>query len=206
VAQPRAITVIPNCIDLEEFAPSPDLSAEQPATLVFTGTMDFRPNVDAVTWFAREVWPLIRQGKPQAQFVIVGRRPSPAVQALKSLPGISVTGAVPDARPYIRQSAIYVVPMRMGGGVRYKVLEAMAMGKAVVSTTFGADGIPLVPDRDALLADSPADFAQAVLTLLDDPARRAVLAANGRAFVEAHFDWRKMLSRLDTVLISPNGQ
>ncbi len=198
--QHQPITVIPNCIDLEEFVPPPDRQAEQPDQLVFTGTMDFRPNVDAVTWFAREVWPLVRQAKPQARFVIVGRRPAPAVANLKLVPGIEVTGTVADARPYIRQSALYVVPIRMGGGVRYKVLEALAMGKAVVSTTFGADGIDLTPGQEALLADSPVDFARAILELLDDPLRRATLATYGRAFVEANFDWRKMLPRLDQVL------
>ncbi len=194
----KPIAVLPNCLDLEEF--TPDASHEQPDTLVFTGTMDFRPNVDAVTWFAREVWGRVRQARPQARFVIVGRRPAPAVEALKNIAGIEVTGAVEDARPYIRQSAVYVVPMRMGGGVRFKVLEALAMGKAVVTTTFGADGIAVTPDQEAVLADTPAAFAQAIIELLTDQPRRVALAQQGRRFVEENFDWRKMLPRLDEVL------
>lgn len=201
-AHKTGLAVIPNGLDLEEFTPAPDNQEEQPDTLVFTGTMDFRPNVDAVTWFAREVWPLIKKEKPQARFTIVGRRPAPAVEALKAVAGIEVTGEVSDARPYIRRSQLYVVPMRMGGGVRYKVLEALAMAKPVVTTTLGADGIALQPGHDALLADSPAEFAQTVLALLDDPARGQELARNGRAFVEKHFDWRKIVPQLDKVLLS----
>ncbi len=195
------LAIIPNGLDLEEFQPLPDKPEEEPDRLVFTGTMDFRPNVDAVTWFVREVWPLVRVARPLARFTIVGRRPAPAVQFLARLPGIEVTGVVADARPYIRRSSLYVVPMRMGGGVRYKVLESLAMGKAVVTTTMGADGIPLRPGREALVADSPADFAAAILALLGDPTRRAELAGAGRAFVEAYFDWRKIVPLLDEVLL-----
>ncbi|HEX2911360.1 MAG TPA: glycosyltransferase [Chloroflexia bacterium] len=196
------LIVIPNAIDLVEFSPSDGEGLEQPDTLVFTGTMDFRPNIDAVSWFAREVWPLVRAARPQARFLIVGRRPAPEVEVLKELPGIIVTGEVPDARPYIRQSSLYVVPMRMGGGVRYKVLEALAMGKAVVSTTMGADGINLEAGREAVIApENSQEFSQAILTLLADPARRAALGKQGRTFVESHFDWRNIVPQIDSVLL-----
>lgn len=193
------IAVIPNGIDMEEFSLSP-AEGEQADTLVFTGTMDFRPNVDAVTWFVEEVWPLVRAKKPEARFLIVGRRPAPAVAALRTQPGIEVTGEVADARPFVRESALYVVPMRMGGGVRFKVLEALAMGKAVVTTTMGADGIALTGGREAVIADTATDFAAQVLALLDDPARRAALAREGRRFVEQHFDWRKITPGLEVIL------
>ncbi len=193
------IAVISNGLDLQEFTPG-DASEDTAGTLVFTGTMDFRPNVDAVTWFAREIWPLIRQERPQARFIIVGRRPAAAVQSLNRLSGIEVTGAVEDARPYIRFSSLYVVPMRMGGGVRYKVLEALAMGKAVVTTTMGVEGIDLVAGQEALVVDSPADFARICLELLAQPDRRAALGRNGRSFVEQHFDWRKITPRLEQVI------
>lgn len=195
----RPVAVIPNGIDLDEFTPD-DSQKEQPDTLVFTGTMDFRPNVDAVNWFVNEVWPRILAQKPNAQFFIVGRRPAPAVAALKDSPGIHVTGTVADARPYVRQSALYIVPMRMGGGVRFKVLEAMAQGKAIVTTQMGADGIDLTAGQEAVMADTAQDFAGAVLDLLDDPARRQELAKQGRRFVEENFDWRKITPRLDEVL------
>jgi sugar transferase (PEP-CTERM/EpsH1 system associated) len=194
----RPIAVIPNGIDLTEF--SPEDSPEEPDSLVFTGTMDFRPNIDAVSWFANDVWPQILIHKPQAHFYIVGRRPAPAVVALKGRPGIVVTGAVPDARPYVRRSALYIVPMRMGGGVRFKVLEAMALGKAIVTTGMGADGIDLTAGQEALLADTAPDFARQVLDLLNDPARRQRLATQGRRFVKEYFDWRKINPLLDEVL------
>jgi glycosyltransferase involved in cell wall biosynthesis len=191
--------VVPNGIDVDEFTPGP-ADEERPDQLVFTGTMDFRPNVDAVTWFARLVWPLIRRSKPQARFIIVGRRPAPAVEALKALPGIEVTGRVPDARPYVWQSTLFVLPMRMGGGVRLKLLEALAMGKAVVTSSFGADGVPLTPGKEALFADEPERFARTCLELLDNPARRSELAQAGRSFVADHYDWRAIAPRLDQVL------
>jgi sugar transferase (PEP-CTERM/EpsH1 system associated) len=195
----RPIAVIPNGIDLDEYRPDP-VEEEKPDTLVFTGTMDFRPNVDAVTWFVGEVWPLILIKKPGANFFIVGRRPSPAVAALQNQPGVEVTGEVADARHFVRKSALYVVPMRMGGGVRFKVLEALAMGKAVVTTAMGADGIDLTGGEEAVVADTAADFAREVLELLDDPHRRESLARQGRRFVEKNFDWREITPRLDEVL------
>jgi polysaccharide biosynthesis protein PslH len=202
IAQPKTpIAVIPNGIDTGYFEPGYE-AIEQSDTLVFTGTMDFRPNVDAVTWFAHEVWSIVREAKPHARFLIVGRRPSEAVKALKEIPGITVTGEVLDARPYIKQSAVYVVPMRMGGGVRFKVLEALAMSKAVVTTTMGADGINLTPGHDALFADEPADFAAAVLHLLNSPENRAELAARGRALIERQYDWRTITPLLDKILLS----
>lgn len=195
----KPIAIIPNGIDLAEFSPD-DSREEQPDSLVFTGTMDFRPNVDAVSWFAKEVWPQVIAKKPAAQFFIVGRRPAPAVVALKNLPGTHVTGTVVDAKPYVRQSALYIVPMRMGGGVRFKVLEAMAMGKAIVTTRMGADGIDLTGGQEAVVADTAGDFAAEILELLDDPARRRELAKQGRRFVEENFDWRKITPLLDEVL------
>lgn len=195
------ISVIPNGIDLSEFSLNFDVP-EEVDSLVFTGTMDFRPNIDAVTWFVREIWPLIKLQKPQAKFTIVGRRPSAAVQALAQTPGVIVTGSVPDARPYVWSSAVYVVPMRIGGGVRFKVLEALAMGKAVVTTPMGVDGIALTPGHDAEVATLPQQFAQAVVQLLNDPARRAELGRqHGREFVAAHFDWNKLTPSLDSVLL-----
>ncbi len=199
IAAGTNFTVIPNGIDLEEFSPLPE-SKSAGEQLVFSGTMDFRPNVDAVSWFARKVWPQIRQAKPQARFVIVGRRPTSTVLALREIAGIEVTGRVPDTRPYLASSQIFVLPMRMGGGVRLKLLEALAMQRAIVTTSFGADGVPLTNEREVLFANEPTEFARACLALLDNPARRAELAEAGRKFVIENYDWRKIAPLLDGVL------
>src|SRR5205085_6591325 len=134
--------------------------------------MDFRPNVDAVLWFASEVWPLVRAERPHTHFYIVGRNPSPEVLALSEDPGIIVTGAVDDTRPWVAGAEVYVVPMRMGGGVRLKVLQAMAMERAIVSTSMGAEGVSIEHATHMLLANTAQDFAQATLALLNDTNRR----------------------------------
>jgi polysaccharide biosynthesis protein PslH len=192
------ITVIPNGIDTGEFAPSD--SAGTADQLIFTGSMDFRPNVDAMVWFGREVWHLLKQRKPNAKMYIVGRRPLPVVKALEELDGISVTGWVADARPYMRESSLYVVPIRMGGGVRFKVLEALAMGKPLLTTSMGADGVDLIADKHAVFADTAADFVEKAAQLLDNPAKRAELARAGREFVVDNYDWDKITPLLDKML------
>ncbi len=166
-------------------------------TLVFDGTMDFRPNVDAVLWFAAEVWPRIKAKCPGARFFIVGRNPSPTVLSLGEIPGITVTGTVEDPRPWVASADVYVVPMRMGGGVRLKVLQAMAMGCAVVSTPMGAEGIDVRHNEHLLLAASATDFAQATLTLLEDPARRAALGIAARSLASSRYAWDALLPTLD---------
>jgi glycosyltransferase involved in cell wall biosynthesis len=167
--------------------------------LVFTAKMDFRPNVDAVLWFAREVLPLIRQGAPQTRFWVVGKDPHPRLAPLASDPAVVLTGWVEDVRPYIAGAAVYVIPLRIGGGTRLKVLEAMAMGKAIVSTALGCEGFELVPDQELVIADSPADFAAAVLALLHDPDRREQLGRAGRRFAGSRYDWQIIVPQLEQV-------
>ena len=167
--------------------------------LVFTGKMDFRPNIDAMTWFSAEILPRVRAEIPLAHLVIVGQKPAPRIRALQQQPGIEVTGWVADTRPYIADAAVYVVPLRMGSGTRLKVLEAMAMGKAIVSTTRGVEGIALTPERDAILADTPAEFARAVITLLRDPERRRALGCAARTLAEEKYDRRKIVPRFEQV-------
>lgn len=195
------VRVIPNGVDVEYFhrdwrqgaltlAP-PDLP---PGPLVvFTGSMDFRPNVDAVTWFAQKVWPIVRQSAPEAEFYVVGRNPVPAVRKLARLSGITVTGGVPDVRPYLERAKAFVVPMRMGGGVRLKVLEAMSMSRPVVSTSMGLSGIDFEPGKHALLADDPGDFASAVCRLLEDSDLGARMGTEAAGFVRARYDWRMIV-------------
>ena len=168
-------------------------------SLVFTGKMDFRPNVDAVLWFCQEILPSIRRERPSVRFTIVGRDPHPRVLALARDPQVTVTGYVEDVRPYIAGAAVYVVPLRMGGGTRLKVLEAMAMGQAIVSTTLGCEGVVLTPGREAALADTAQEFAWRVVELLGDEGRRRSMGQQARRLVEARYDWRAIVPRLEQV-------
>lgn len=189
------VTVIPNGADVEHFIPSEQVCAKPFAefSLVFTGKMDFRPNVDAMLWFCDEILPRIRAEIPLAHLVIVGQKPASRILARRKRNAVEVTGWVPDTRPYVADAAVYVVPLRMGSGTRLKVLEAMAMGKAIVSTTRGVEGIDLVPGRDALIADTPETFARSVIDLLRDPGRRDELGQAARALAESKYDWRKIV-------------
>ncbi len=194
------VSVIPNGVDTsyyrrEEVTPL-DLS---PQALIFTGTMDFRPNVDAVLWFAQDVLPLIQQSVPDVHFYIVGQRPHTRLDALRDHPAITITGRVDDTRPYVAAAAAYVVPLRMGGGTRLKLLEAWAMEAPVVSTTLGAEGFPVTHERELLLADNGAAFAQSAVELLVDRDRARALSQRGRAFAVAHYDWRSIVPQFEEV-------
>ncbi len=194
-------TVIPNGIDTARYRErvgEPEVKMGS-AALVFTGKMDFRPNVDAVLWFAETVLPRVRAQVPEAHFVVVGQRPHRRLARLRNRPGITLTGWVADVRPYIARAAVYVAPLRIGGGTRLKLLEAMAMERAIVATRLGAEGFPVTAGRELLLADRPEAFAQAVVALLRDPARRAALGAAARAFVVRHYDWQVIIPRLEAV-------
>jgi glycosyltransferase involved in cell wall biosynthesis len=193
--------VIPNGVDTEQFVPSTQVCAKPLAELsmVFTGKMDFRPNVDGMVWFCKEILPRVRSEIPLAHLVIVGQKPSAAVDSLRTRPGVEVTGAVPDIRPFVADAAVYVVPLRMGSGTRLKVLEAMAMGKAIVSTRRGVEGIDVVPGRDVLIADSPVDFARQVVGLLRDPARQQSLGRAARDLAVAKYDWRSIVGAFDAI-------
>ncbi len=196
-----AITVLPNGVDTTYFVPSDAVCAKPLAeyALVYSGKMDYRPNIDAMLWFCRDILPRVRAEIPHAHIVIVGQKPAPQIRALAKPESVQVTDAVPDTRPFFADAALYVAPIRMGSGTRLKVLEAMAMGKAIVSTTRGVEGIELVPNRDAVLADSPDSFARAVAELLRDPDRRRALGASARKLAEHKYDWRVILPKLDEV-------
>src|SRR5262249_19343747 len=157
------IEVVPNGVDTASFHPSATHEPEVARRLVFTGTYAYRPNVDAVLSFARECWPRIRACLPDATWDIVGSAPPPNVLALAALPGMRVTGAVPDVRPYLAGAAVAVVPIRFGGGTRLKVLEALAMGKAVVSTSLGCEGLALKSGTHLVVEDDPEAFASEVV-------------------------------------------
>jgi sugar transferase (PEP-CTERM/EpsH1 system associated) len=194
------VTVVPNGVALDYYQEAEDYAPlkDRPA-LVFTGKMDFRPNVDAILWFTSRVWPRLRAEMPQIHLYVVGKDPHPRLATIAREPGITITGFVPDIRPYIAGADVYIVPLRIGGGTRLKVLEALAMGKAIVSTTVGCEGIGLRSGQEALLADTPQDFAAAVLTLLTDKEQRQALAAAARQIAATHYDWQRIVPRLEAL-------
>ena len=151
--------------------------------------MDWFPNEDAVLYFIDAVLPRIRLNIPEVSLTVVGRNPRPRVLMAAEKAGVQITGTVDDIRPYVAEAAVYVVPLRVGGGTRLKIFEALAMGKAVVATTVGAEGLPLIPGKHFLRADDPADFAHAVVSLLMDPDRRRALGIAGRRLVEEQYSW-----------------
>lgn len=193
------LTVVPNGIDLEFYrSEAPADQPIRPMALVFTGKMDFRPNVDAVLWFGQEVLPLIRRDLPEAHFYVVGQKPHPRLDALKDDPAVTITGAVPDVRPYIRGAALYVVPLRIGGGTRFKILEALALGKPIVSTSLGCEGFPELRDGENIaIADTPQEFAIRVVRLLRDSEARARLR-EAACLVAPAYDWKVLVPRLES--------
>ena len=196
------VKVIPNGVDVNHF--TPDSESEDAAHLVYIGSMDWYPNEDAVSFFADEVLPIIRESVQNAKFTIVGGNPSENVQRLADRDGIVVTGRVPEIRPYFSAASVFVVPLRIGSGTRLKILEALAMGKAVVSTTVGAEGLALKNGEEIMIADEPNHFAEAVIRLLTDPALRKEVGVNGRLRVEQDYDWcnigRELLTVYESIL------
>jgi sugar transferase (PEP-CTERM/EpsH1 system associated) len=170
------------------------------AHLVFTGSMDWLPNEDGMTYFCREILPRIRRSEPDATLSIIGRSPTSAVTKLGEISGVEVTGRVDDVRPHVARGAVYIVPLRIGGGTRLKIFEAMSMAKAVVSTTVGAEGLPVTAGRDIVIADDPARFAQAVVHLIRDEAARRAVEAAARQLVVEKYDWSAVTSDFEAAL------
>ena len=196
----RPVHVVPTGVDTDYFSPSP--SGRDSREIVFTGSMDWLPNEDAMLFFCRDVLPIVRAEEPGATLSIVGRAPTPAVQALAdSANGIRVTGRVDDVRPYVQEAAAYIVPLRIGGGTRLKIFEAMAMGKAVVSTTIGAEGLPVTSGEHLLVADEARGFARAIVCVMRDLDRRRRLEASARALVVEKYDWSSVAGALEDALL-----
>jgi sugar transferase (PEP-CTERM/EpsH1 system associated) len=191
--------VVPTGVDTEFFTPRSSPAASR--RIVFSGSMDWLPNEDAMIFFVRDVLSLIRAEEPGVTLSIVGRAPTPNVQKLAKEHGIQVTGRVDDVRPYVGDAAVYVVPLRIGGGTRLKIFEAMAMGKAVVSTTVGAEGLPVVDGMHVMLADDPPSFARAVVDLIRDVDRRRRLERAARALVVERYDWSAVAGQLEQALV-----
>jgi polysaccharide biosynthesis protein PslH len=195
----RMIEVVPNGVDIEFFHGQ---CAEQAVEcrIIFTGAIDYYPNTDAVLFFSQQCWPFIRAQVPTVTWQIVGKDPPPQVQRLASLPGITVTGSVPDVRPYLASAAVAIAPILIGSGTRLKILEAFAMRKAVVSTSIGCEGLAVEPGKHLLVADQPVAFAQAVVELLRDAEKRSKLEGAGRSLVEAEYSWEQCGTRLLHIL------
>ena len=195
------LLAVSNGVDLDFFSRA-HAGAHAPATnaLVFTGVMDYWPNVEGMQWFVESVLPLIRARVPEVKLFIVGNRPVPEVRRLGDVPGVTVTGFVEDVRDYLGPAALCIVPLRIARGVQNKVLEAMAMGKAVVSTPQALEGLRAEPGRDILVAENAEAFAAAVLRLLQAPDETARMGRNARACVETHYSWAENLRPLDDLL------
>ena len=189
-----AVEVVSNGVDLDYFKPG---DAEDEMSLVFTGSMDWHPNEDAVLYFCHHVLPLIRTEFPEIKFCIVGSNPSERVLGLQRLEGVVVTGSVEDVRPYISNAAVYVVPLRVGGGTRLKILQALAMRKAVVSTSIGCEGLDLQPEEHLLVADEPQQFAESTIRLVRDRSLRNRLSESGGALVREKYSWDVIVETLD---------
>jgi sugar transferase (PEP-CTERM/EpsH1 system associated) len=190
---------VPTGVDVEYFRPSGDVSPD-PFGLVFTGSMDWLPNEDAIRFFVAEIMPRIRERVPQVTLTVVGRNPFPSLLELSERdPSVVVTGRVDDVRPYIERAAAYVVPIRIGGGTRLKIYEAMAMEKPVVSTTVGAEGLPVRDRVELLLADDPQSFADAVVRVLEDRALARELGTRAARTVRENFGWGRVAARFAAI-------
>jgi glycosyltransferase involved in cell wall biosynthesis len=189
--------VVPNGVDLEYFqATDPSI---EPFSAVFNGVLDYRPNVDAALYLVDEIWPLVLEICPQARLSLVGRAPASEARRLRR-PGVTVTGEVADLRPYLERAAVVVVPIRMGGGTRLKVLESLALGKAIVSSSLGCEGIAVTAGSDLLTADDPRSFAERILELFANEPLRLELGRSGRALVEREYSWDLAGEQIESLL------
>ena len=204
IAPDTPTAVVPNGVDLDYFAPS-DVPVE-PFTVVFNGTLEYRPNCDAAYHLVEEIWPIVQSRCADARLAIVGRAGERDRRRL-SQPGVEVTGEVPDIRPYLERAAVVAIPIRMGGGTRLKVVEGLAMGKALVSTTVGCEGVAVREGEHLLIGDGPDAFAARILEVFGDDALRERIGSAGRQLVEAEYSWELAGERLDALyqpLAEPN--
>ncbi|HET6183512.1 MAG TPA: TIGR03087 family PEP-CTERM/XrtA system glycosyltransferase [Acetobacteraceae bacterium] len=192
------LSVVGNGVDLDYFRPAG--AAKAPASLVFTGVMEYAPNVDAVCWFCAEILPLVRREVPQASLTICGSRPAKEVRQLARIDGVTVTGWVPDVRPFLDRSTVFVAPLRIARGIQNKVLEAMATGLPVVCTARTWRGTTIPQGAGILVADTAVDFAREIVRLLRDDDLRFRMSSAARAAVEARYAWDAQLAALDRVL------
>ncbi len=195
------VSVIPNSIDVtayEAYGKNKGSKSVDSYDIVFTGKMDYRPNVDAVIWFAEEVWPKIIAQRPHSRWAIVGQKPHQRLSAVGELPGVTLTGWVADVLPYLQGGKVFIMPFRVGSGTRLKLIEALAVGLPVVSTSLGVEGYPVIDGQELLLADTASEMSEAVLRLLTEPVLQQKLGENGRVFARA-YDWRQIIPKFEEV-------
>ena len=201
---PKAENVISisNGVDFNYFSHSPEINTKQESSsiIMFAGAMDYYANIEGVTWFCKKIFPKIRAMLPATRFLIVGSNPTPAVKELAHIKNVEVTGFVEDIRPYYKKAAVCAIPLRIARGVQNKVLEAMAMGKPVVSTSVALDGIQAENGKHIIKTDDPEKFAQAIINLMDDPSLSITYGKAARKFVEKKFSWDSCLKKLDTII------
>jgi sugar transferase (PEP-CTERM/EpsH1 system associated) len=190
------VHIVPNGVDSRSFAPR--ANQRDPQALLFFGTLSYGPNAEGLIWFCQEILPRVRRSRPDVKLEVVGLDPPPRVADLGCLPGVQVTGFVPDVRPKLWSATICVVPLLVGGGTRLKILEALAAGCPVISTTIGADGLSLVAGEHLLIADTPEQFAQGILALLESAELRRRLADAGREAVAQRYDWEQIALQLES--------
>jgi glycosyltransferase involved in cell wall biosynthesis len=196
-AYPAARTaVVPNAVDTEFF--SPGTREAERSTIVFFGTISYYPNTDALLYFMRDIYPTLKRSHPSVRLLIVGQSPPASIQRWAG-PDVLVTGGVDDVRPYIERARVVIAPLRIGGGTRLKILEAMGMGKPVVSTTLGAEGLAVSHERDILIADRAQDYAAQVARVLDDDDLAASLGSAARSLVETRYDWKHSAQKLEAL-------
>ena len=188
--------VVPNAADVDHYRPRPDDPPPDGRTVVFFGLLSTFPNIDGVLHFLRDIWPRVVAQRPGTRCRILGARPPESIRRLAG-PGVEIAGFVEDLRPHLASAAALVVPLRVGGGTRLKIVEGMAMGKAIVSTSLGAEGIEAAPERDILIADDPERFAASVVRLLDHPDLAARLGRSARQLAVERYSWRAAASRLE---------
>jgi polysaccharide biosynthesis protein PslH len=194
----KNISVVDNGVDLDFY--SPVANQENDLELLFLASLDWHPNIDALNFFLSEIFPLILRRQPNAKLTIAGRRPSPALREhIARQPNTDFAGEIQDVRPYLARASVVVVPLRIGGGSRLKILEAMAMGKAIISTSIGAEGLMIEKNRHLLAVDDPGEFANAVLDVLSSPSKRQQLGVNGRRLVEESYGWEQCAQKLEKV-------
>ncbi len=199
-ANPGAVTVLPNGVDLDYFAPDPAVQRD-PATLVISGKMSYHANVAMVLHLVREIMPLVWRERPDVKLNVVGKAPPREVRALGQNPAVQVTGAVDDIRPFLQEATLSVTPILYGAGIQNKVLEAMACATPVISTPQAISALSAKPGRDVLIAQEPPEFARQVLQALDEPGRRMELGLAGRRYVEAHHDWNQIAAQLEQIYL-----
>jgi glycosyltransferase involved in cell wall biosynthesis len=198
------VSWVPTGVDLDYFAPP--APAEPRYDLVFVGSLDWMPNRDGLAWFRREIYPILRRERPDLRIAIVGREPDASLKSWAAEEsGVTVTGTVPDVRPYLWAGQVSIVPLRIGGGTRLKIFEAMAAQVPVVSTTIGAEGLAVQAPEHIRLEDEPGRFAAACLELLNQPAERQRQALSGRTLVEREFSWDTVARRFESILEEHRG-